>query len=85
MAGGSTSVQVDKANFVDVSGFDVADIKKARDRRRAQHGGRLERSVIKVPLKRVRPEDVVRIDSTRESPGSIATRIAAEIEKRRGG
>jgi ParB family chromosome partitioning protein len=53
MAGGSTSVRVDKANFVDVSGFDVADIKSDAERGKNRSGWRLERSVIKVLLERI--------------------------------
>ncbi len=34
-------------------------------------------------LEQLRPEDVLRIDSSRQSPREIAERIAAEIERRR--
>jgi ParB/RepB/Spo0J family partition protein len=50
MGPGSASVEVDKADFVDVSGFEVADIKRDGGRGRKRTHGRLERSVIKVPM-----------------------------------
>jgi len=50
MGPGSAYVEVDKADFVNVSGFEVADIKRYGGRSRRQSGGRLERSVIKVPM-----------------------------------
>jgi ParB family chromosome partitioning protein len=53
MGAGNASVQIDKADFVDVSGFEVADIKRGRAKIRTRSGGRLERSVIKVPLEHI--------------------------------
>lgn len=53
MGAGNASVQIDKADFVDVSGFEVADIKRGRAKRRRRSGRRLERSVIKVPLEHI--------------------------------
>jgi len=50
MGPGRATLEVDKADFVDVSGFEVADIKRDGGRGRKRTHGRLERSVIKVPM-----------------------------------